>query len=162
MRESRFTCIVSIHICKHRRPCALHRSLSVASILLRPQCPFSAKQYKALREEVYPAYKDKSFSVTMYHQVQPYVLAPTCMFIHQHTLTACTLSPPINSSVKSQPCTSEWGQYRQPAIATPSHAITYETYRQVVTSCAIQRIAPFLYMFPSQTAPQHKHATRSG
>jgi len=35
-------------------------------------CPFSAKQYKALREEVYPAYKDKSFSVTMYHQVQPW------------------------------------------------------------------------------------------
>jgi hypothetical protein len=40
--------------------------------ILFAQCPFSAKQYKTLREAVYPAFKEKSFSITMYHQVQPW------------------------------------------------------------------------------------------
>lgn len=35
------------------------------------QCPFSAKAYKTLRQQVYPKYQDKSFNITIYHMVQP-------------------------------------------------------------------------------------------
>lgn len=53
-------------------------------------CPFSAKQYKTLREAVYPAFKEKSFSITMYHQVQPW--HPQGTICHEAGLAVGTLS----------------------------------------------------------------------